>query len=109
MPAQFIGMSMRTRPHAQCAKLIGLRMHSTRTPFYDKTLAHWNREVYPLDFSRQWQTGGLVCFFGFGLVISTWEAKVCPCIAPEDFLRSNPLDFSGRRLNGGLVSFFGFR
>jgi hypothetical protein len=59
-------------------------MHSPRTPVYGKTLARCNRAVYPLDFSGRRQTGGLVCFFGFGLVISTWEANICPCISPED-------------------------
>jgi hypothetical protein len=58
-------------------------MHSPRSPLYGKTLARCTCAVYPLDFSERRYAGGLVCFFGFGLVICSWEAKVLPYIAPE--------------------------
>jgi hypothetical protein len=61
----------------------GLLRHSPRSPIYGETLACCTRTVYPLDFSGWRYTGELVCFFGFGYVICTWKAKVCPCIAPR--------------------------
>jgi hypothetical protein len=54
----------------------GFAMHSPRSPIYSETLARYTHAVYPLDFSEWRHAGGLVCFFGFGYVICTWEAKV---------------------------------
>jgi hypothetical protein len=43
-----------------------LAMQSPRSPFYGKILACCPHAVYPLDFSGQRHTNGLVCSFGFG-------------------------------------------
>jgi hypothetical protein len=61
----------------------GWDAYSPQSPVYDETLARCTHTVYPLDFSGQQHTGGLLCFFGFGHVICIWEVKVCPCIALE--------------------------
>jgi hypothetical protein len=62
----------------------GCAIHSPRSPIYGETLARCTRAVStPLDFPGRRHADGLVCFFGFGQVICTWEANVLPCIAPE--------------------------
>jgi hypothetical protein len=44
----------------------GFAKHSTRSPIYGETIAHYTHAIYPLDFFGRRHAGGQLYFVGFG-------------------------------------------